>query len=118
MPKPNDKHSIFKLILTLSCMLLLLAGCAGMRPDIEIPAAPPPPLKLNYQPQVAVVLGGGGARGYAHIGVLKVLHDAGVPINLIAGTSAGSLIGALYADTASPTDTYNRIFYTHFLETG
>ncbi|OGT22613.1 MAG: hypothetical protein A3C55_03695 [Gammaproteobacteria bacterium RIFCSPHIGHO2_02_FULL_42_13] len=101
-------------LLTLFCCLLLLTGCAVMRPNIEMPATPPPPLKLNYQPQVAVVLGGGGARGYAHIGVLKVLHDAGVPINLIAGTSAGSLIGALYADTANPTDTYNRIFYTHF----
>ncbi len=115
--KPRKKiyHSLSLLChFALACSLLLLTGCAGMRPDIKIPTAPPKPLMLNYHPKVAIVLGGGGARGYAHVGVLKVLHDAGVPINLIAGTSAGSLIGALYADTANPTDTYNRIFYTHF----
>jgi len=44
-----------------------------------------------------VVLGGGGARGFAHVGVIRVLEDAGVPIELIVGTSVGSLVGAFYA---------------------
>jgi len=44
-----------------------------------------------------LALGGGGARGLAHIGVLKVLEDEGISINVIAGTSSGALIGALYA---------------------
>ncbi|MFQ5866715.1 MAG: patatin-like phospholipase family protein [bacterium] len=44
-----------------------------------------------------LALGGGGARGLAHIGVLKVLEEAGISINVIAGTSSGALIGALYA---------------------
>ena len=44
-----------------------------------------------------LALGGGGARGLAHIGVLKVLEGAGIPIDVIAGTSSGALIGALYA---------------------
>lgn len=51
--------------------------------------------------RVALVLGSGGARGYAHVGVIKALEKAGVPIDLIAGASAGSIIGGLYADSAN-----------------
>lgn len=47
--------------------------------------------------RVAVVLSGGGARGMAHIGVLKVIERAGIPIDIITGTSMGSIIGGLYA---------------------
>lgn len=46
---------------------------------------------------VGIVLGGGGARGFAHLGVLKALHEAGIPIDLIGGNSMGALIGAQYA---------------------
>lgn len=52
----------------------------------------------DNQPRVALVLGGGGARGAAHLGVINVLEKAGVPVDLIVGTSIGSLVGALYAD--------------------
>jgi len=48
--------------------------------------------------RVALVLGGGGARGYAHLGVIKVLEQAHIPIDLIVGTSVGSFVGVLYAD--------------------
>jgi NTE family protein len=51
----------------------------------------------NDQPQLGLVLGGGGARGLAHIGVLKVLEKAGFPIGFLAGTSMGGMIAALYA---------------------
>jgi NTE family protein len=51
---------------------------------------------------VALVLGAGGTRGWAHVGVLKVLHGAGVPVNLIVGASAGALIGGLYAAKRDP----------------
>ena len=44
------------------------------------------------------MLGGGAFHGMAHVGVIKVLEDNGVPIDLIVGTSAGSMVGALYAD--------------------
>ncbi len=54
-------------------------------------------LENDVRPKVALVLGGGGARGLAHIGVLKVLEEEGVPIDVIVGTSVGALIGALYA---------------------
>ncbi len=49
--------------------------------------------------KVALVLGGGGARGFAHVGVLRVLEQERIPIDLLVGTSAGSFIGAIYADT-------------------
>jgi NTE family protein len=49
------------------------------------------------RPKVGLVLGGGGARGLAHIGVLKVLVKERVPVDLVVGTSVGALIGALYA---------------------
>lgn len=55
-------------------------------------------------PRVGLVLGGGGVRGLAHIGVLAALEEAGVPIDLIAGTSMGGLIGALYAAGLTPAD--------------
>lgn len=46
---------------------------------------------------VGVVLGGGGARGYAHLGILRALHEAGIPIDMIGGNSMGALVGAQYA---------------------
>lgn len=48
--------------------------------------------------KVALVLGGGGARGFAHVGVIRELESAGIPIDMIVGVSVGSLIGAIYAD--------------------
>lgn len=47
--------------------------------------------------KVGLALGGGGARGLAHMGVLEVLEKEGIPIDMIAGTSIGSIVGALYA---------------------
>ncbi len=88
-------------IMGLVTAIALLAGCAGTEPDIYIPAKPPTPVKLTHTPRIALVLGGGGARGFAHVGVLKVLHDAHIPIDVIAGTSAGSIAGAMYADNGS-----------------
>ncbi|XP_060754861.1 patatin-like phospholipase domain-containing protein 6 isoform X2 [Neoarius graeffei] len=50
---------------------------------------------------IALVLGGGGARGCSHVGVIKAMEDAGIPIDLVGGTSIGSFIGALYAEERS-----------------
>ncbi len=47
--------------------------------------------------RLVLVLSGGGARGMAHVGVLEVLEEEGIPIDMIVGCSAGSLVGALYA---------------------
>ena len=51
-----------------------------------------------------MVLSGGGAQGFAHIGVLKALEERGIPIDYITGTSAGALVGAMYACGYSPSE--------------
>lgn len=56
------------------------------------------------RPKVGVVLGGGGAKGAAHIGVLKHLEEIGIPVDYVAGTSMGSIIGGLYAMGYSPDE--------------
>ena len=57
-----------------------------------------------YGQKVAVVLSGGGAKGLAHIGVLKYLEERGIPIDFIAGTSMGAIIGGFYAAGYSPAE--------------
>ena len=52
--------------------------------------------------KIGLVLGGGGARGLAHVGVINVLHRAGIPIDVITGTSIGALIGGIYAQDPDP----------------
>lgn len=61
--------------------------------------------------KVAVVLGGGGTKGVAHIGVLKVLEEAGIPIDYVVGTSMGAIVGGLYSIgyTASEIDSMVRV---------
>lgn len=57
---------------------------------------------------VGIVLGGGGARGIAHVGVIKALEEAGIPIDIVGGTSIGAFIGALYAQDADVVPMYGR----------
>jgi NTE family protein len=77
---------------------LSAAGCAG-------PGAagrwPPPD---EARPRVGLALGGGGARGFAEIGVIRALEREKVPVDLVVGTSVGSLVGAMYADTGRSLD--------------
>ena len=54
------------------------------------------------RPRICLVLSGGGARGAAHLGVLKVLEEPGVPVDYIVGASMGSIVGASYASGMSP----------------
>lgn len=54
------------------------------------------------QPVIAIALGGGGAKGFAHIGVLKVLESHGIKAKIVTGTSAGSFVGSLYASGKTP----------------
>jgi NTE family protein len=69
-------------------LVLTLVACATAPP---LPPAHPKPVTI------AVVLGAGASKGFAHIGVLKVLEAQRIPIHMIVGTSAGSLVGSLYA---------------------
>ena len=91
---------------TAVCLTLavLLAGCvtrAAVPPAAPLPvqAAPSAPLAVvaRPKPKIALALGGGAARGFAHIGVIKILEQNGIVPDIIVGTSAGSLVGALYA---------------------
>ncbi|MHB1058524.1 MAG: patatin-like phospholipase family protein [Rhodanobacter sp.] len=71
---------------------LLLGACTHAARPVPPPAAPPPvPLKIG------LALGGGAAKGFAHIGVIKMLEASGIHPDMVAGTSAGSVVGALYA---------------------
>ncbi len=59
-------------------------------------------MNLISRPRIGLALGGGGARGFAHIGILKVFHDANISVDLVSGTSAGSLIGGMYSQYPNP----------------
>lgn len=65
--------------------------------------------KRKSRNKIGIVLGGGGARGLAHIGVLKVLERENIPIDYIVGTSAGAIIGGLYAQTGKLSKVERRI---------
>lgn len=65
----------------------------------------------NKKPKIGLALGGGAARGFAHIGVIKALENQGIKPDLVVGTSAGSVIAALYASGNSGTD-LNRMALT------
>ena len=76
-----------KRVLLLAIAALLTCGMANAQTDSTAVG----------RKRVAVVLSGGGAKGMAHIGVLKVLEKAGIPVDIITGTSMGSIIGGLYS---------------------
>lgn len=75
-------------------LTLVLAGSPAAQ---EASRTSKPPAAEVQRPKIGLVLSGGGARGAAHIGVLKVLEELRVPIDVIAGTSMGSIVGAAYA---------------------
>jgi NTE family protein len=75
--------------LMLLISIIFISSCA------HTPSSPPTPTK----PTIALVLGGGGARGFAHIGVIRELEAEKIPVQILVGVSVGSLIGALYADS-------------------
>jgi NTE family protein len=81
-------------------LLALLSACA----TVKSPVAVDPPKPIVETPQapsralrVGLALGGGAARGFAHVGVIKALEAAGIPVDMVAGTSAGSMVAVLYA---------------------
>ncbi len=81
----------------------LLLGCAQVptSPPPNVPAVPvampPTPPAPKIPPRIGLALGGGAARGFAHVGVIQVLEEAGIRPVLVSGTSAGSLVAAIYA---------------------
>jgi NTE family protein len=87
--------------------VIALPGCQtaqkppAVAPSAQLPPAPPvaesPPKPAPKPPRIGLALGGGAARGFAHIGVIQVLEENGIKPDLVAGTSAGSVVAALYA---------------------
>lgn len=88
-------------LLTAASVIFILAACksvepiSSVAPDVTAPLAIAKPIPKPIK--VGLALGGGAARGFAHIGVIKALESQGIEVEIIAGTSAGSLVGALYA---------------------
>ena len=82
-----------------------LAACQTAPPPMVVapaPVEPPPAVKVPPRlPRVGLALGGGAARGFAHIGVIQVLEENGIRPDLVVGTSAGSLVATLYASGKS-----------------
>ena len=76
-----------------------LVACQSTPPVAVLPPLSPdkPPKPAPRPPRIGLALGGGAARGFAHIGVIQVLEEAGIKPDLVVGTSAGSLVAALYA---------------------
>jgi NTE family protein len=90
---------------TVLALAALLAACQTTPP----PVPPAPPVDNTVvtpprPPRIGLALGGGAARGFAHIGVIQVLEEQGLRPDLVAGTSAGSLVAALYASGKSPSE--------------
>jgi predicted acylesterase/phospholipase RssA len=81
---------------------LLLHAATALAQDVGSTSLRHDSASLPHPPGVALVLSGGGIKGFAHIGVLDVLDSAHVPIDLIVGTSIGAVIGGLYADGYTP----------------
>ena len=83
-------------------LLVLLSGCASVsplptpEPEAVVTPPPPPAPVVVPPPRIALVLGGGAAKGFAHIGVIKALAAQGIEADVLAGTSVGSMVAALY----------------------
>jgi len=83
----------------------LLAGCSAFNyTGADSPLAQTALQVMEPRPRVALVLSSGGPRGYAHIGVMRVLEEAGIEVDLVVGTSVGSLLGVFWADGRSAAE--------------
>lgn len=77
-------------------MSVMLSGCVTQQTALK---------KIQPQPRepiIALALGGGGAKGFAHIGAIKVLESHGIKPKIVTGTSAGSFVGSIYASGKTP----------------
>ena len=101
--------SIYRAKAVLAIVLTtVLAGCATRQAEpppqppvvVQVPVTKPAP----RLPKIGLALGGGAARGFAHIGVLQVLEEQGIKPDLVVGTSAGSVVAAIYAAGKTPAE--------------
>jgi NTE family protein len=89
-----------------ACQTAPIAPPRVVAPPVVVEPPPPPPETAKpppKPPRIGLALGGGAARGFAHIGVIQVLEENGIHPDLVVGTSAGSLVAALYASGKNGT---------------
>lgn len=96
---PRSRHSIFMRVSMLTILGLPISACSTLTSTTSTESLTPE----IEPPTVALVLGGGGAKGFAHVGVIKALEEQGITPTLIVGTSVGSLVGSLYASGYTPS---------------
>ncbi len=92
-PRPAARRAPAALV----ALGLLACATSPVVPPGSAGPAPAGPAPEPPRPKVALVLGGGAARGFAHVGVIRVLEQEKIPVDLVVGTSVGSLIGAIWA---------------------
>lgn len=85
-------------------LILLSAAVLALNPVSVLAQDGETDSEETDRPKIGLVLGGGGARGGAHIGVIQVLHEMNIPIDYVAGTSMGSIVGSLYAIGLRPDE--------------
>jgi NTE family protein len=90
--RPCARTTVLKALAALVLVLLCLLPLSA------------PAREQGSRPRIGLVLGGGGAKGAAHVGVLKVLEELRIPVDCIAGTSMGAIVGGLYASGMSPAE--------------
>ena len=98
------KYLTILLVLFCYCRIAVSADLQNTQADNKSSTATTSGDSTSGRPKIGLVLSGGGARGFAHIGVLKVLEENNVPIDYIVGTSMGSIIGGLYAIGLTPEE--------------
>lgn len=102
------KRALAKRLVPALALSIILTGCSSF--NYVAPDAPIAQTKVSSvspTPRIAIVLGSGGPRGYAHLGIIQVLQEAGIEPDLIVGSSVGALVGAFWANgfTASELET-------------
>lgn len=95
LERPVGFSPLFRRRLALLASVLLLTACSVLEPAKPLSATPA--VAVASKPKIALALGGGAARGFAHIGVIKVLESHGIVADYVIGTSAGAVVGSLYA---------------------
>lgn len=106
---PAARGAAWRLVPALLAVLGACSHLPGTTPPVvrvPAPSAAPPSVQKSA-PKIGLALGGGGARGFAHIGVIQVLEEAGLRPDYVAGTSVGSLVAALYASGKSGRELQN-----------
>src|SRR6476661_32765 len=114
---PRSGHASWFRLIRCSFIAAALLATLHVVEAADAPATPNVTNVPNGRPRIGLVLGGGGAKGAAHIGVIKVLEELRIPIDCIAGTSMGSIVGAAYATGLSAAELEKLMTGVNWLDT-